>query len=138
MKLIPLIDRTGTVWAWADRKTGWVCNPIENVFLLIAFDGVFRFTGEQMGWFFGDHIRNRNGQVVLARPNANIDGLIMPRAKKIPPPPQIRMPTGRPVAHWVLPPPYKGRTWADVESLFSGLSRVRGFVEQAYKARFMD
>jgi len=75
MKIIPLIDRTGTVRAWADRKSGWTCNPTGNVFLLIAFDGVFRFTGEQVGWFYGDHIRNRNGQVVLSRPNAKIEGL---------------------------------------------------------------
>ena len=133
MKLIPLIDRTGAVRAWADRKTGWVCNPTDNVCLLVVFDGVFGFTGEQVGWFYGDHIRNRNGQVVLARPNANIEGLIMPRPKKMPPPPKIHMPTGRPVAHWVLPPPYKRRTWADVESLFDGLSRVRRFEERLRK-----
>ena len=86
MKLVPLIDHTGIIRAWADRKTGWACIPTDNVFLFIAFDGVFRLTGEQVGWFYGDHIRNRNGQVVLSRPNANIEGLIMPRPEKIPPP----------------------------------------------------
>ena len=82
MKIIPLIDRTGNVRAWADRKSGWTCNPTGNVFLLIAFDGVFRLTGKQLGWFYGDHIRNRNGQVVLSRPNARIEGLQMPRPRK--------------------------------------------------------
>jgi len=35
-------------------------------------------------------------------------------------------------------PPYKGRTLADVESLFDGLGRVRAFEERAYRARFMN
>jgi hypothetical protein len=130
MKLIPLIDRTGAVRAWADRKTGWTCNPTGSVFLLIAFDGVFRFTGEQVGWFYGDHIRDRYGRVVLSRPNAKIEGLIMPRPEKIPPPPKIHMPTGHPELRWVLMPPVKRPyAWADVRSLFDGLSRVRAFEE---------
>jgi hypothetical protein len=127
MKLIPLIDSRGVVKTWADRKTGWICNPTGRVFALIDFDGVFGLTGERVGWFYGDHIRNRNGQVVLSRLDVKIEVLTMPRPEKIPPSPKIHMPTGRPVPHWVLPPPYKGRTWADVESLFDGLSRVRGF-----------
>jgi hypothetical protein len=134
MQLIPLIDRTGTITAWADRKTGWACNPKGNVFLFIAFDGVFRSTGEQIGWFYGDHIRNRNGQVVLSRLDVKIEGLTMPRWKEIPPAPKTHMPMGRPVAHWVLLPPHKGRTWADVKSLFDGLSRVRGFEQRLREA----
>jgi hypothetical protein len=42
MKLIPLIDRTGAVRAWADRKSGWICNQTGNCFVLIEFDGVLR------------------------------------------------------------------------------------------------
>jgi hypothetical protein len=134
MKLLPLIDRTGAVAAWADRKTGWTCNPTGNVFLLIAFDGVFRSTGEQVGWFYGDHIRNRNGQVVLSRPNVKIEGLTMPRWKKIPPPPKIRMPPRRPELRWLLMSLFnRPYAWADVRSLFDGLSRVRAFEEQLRK-----
>jgi hypothetical protein len=40
MTLLPLIDRTGAVGAWADRKTGWVCNPKGKVFALIDFGSV--------------------------------------------------------------------------------------------------
>jgi hypothetical protein len=40
MKLIPLLDRTGTTTAWADRQTGWVSDLTGKVFALVAFDGV--------------------------------------------------------------------------------------------------
>jgi len=133
MNLIPLIDRTGAVRAWADRKSGWICNPTGSVFLLIAFDGVFRFAGEQIGWFYGDHIRDRYGRVVLARPGAKIDGLSMPRPKKSPEPPKIYLPTGHPVLRWLLPPPpIKPGAWADFKLLFDdGLERIRAFEKKA-------
>jgi hypothetical protein len=138
MKLIPLIDRKGTVRAWADRQSGWTCDSTGNVFLLIAFDGVFQFTGEQLGWFYGNHIRDRYGRVVLARPNAKIEGLIMPRPEKITKQPQIYLPTGRPVLRWLLPTPpmMKQRAWRSFDSLFSSrLERVRTFEEKLRKLR---
>jgi hypothetical protein len=134
MPLIPLIDRTGAVRAWADRS-GWICNPTGGASLLIAFDGVFAASsGAQIGWWYGDHIRNRYGQVVLARPSAKIEGLAAtPRTKKIPRPPKIHLPTGRPLLRWLLPPPpIKQRGWADFEALFySGLARLRAFEKKA-------
>ena len=45
MKLIPLVDRSGAVRAWADRRSGLVSNPAGNAFALIEFDAVFRFSG---------------------------------------------------------------------------------------------
>ena len=82
MKLIPLIDRTGAVRAWADRKSGWICNPIGSVFALTEFDAVFAFSGAQIGWWYGDHIRDRYGRVVLTRSGAKIEGLTTPRPIK--------------------------------------------------------
>jgi len=128
MKLIPLVDRFGTVRAWADRKSGLVSNPAGNALALIEFDAVFRFSGSQIGWWFGDHIRDRYGQVVLARPSAKIDGLAMPRPQESPEPAKIYLPSGRPVLQWLLPPPMKQHAWGNLESLFSGgLERVRAF-----------
>lgn len=51
--LIPLIDRTGAVKAWADRVSGWICNPIGSVFALTEFDAVFAFSGTQMAGGMG-------------------------------------------------------------------------------------
>ncbi len=129
MKLFPLIDRTGTIRFWADRRTGW----ISDIVALISFDGVFRAKAiaEQIGWFEGNHIRNRRGQVVLIQPNAKLDGVIMPRAKKISKPPQLHLPIGCPLLKWLLPPPMKPRAFADFESLFDdGLAQIRAFEEQ--------
>ncbi len=124
MKLIPLIDRAGHVRAWEDRKTGWISDLNGNVIALIEFDGVFRANAnaEQIGWFDGDHLSDWLGRVVVARPNAKIEG--MPRPQKIPPAPKMHLPIGRPVLQWLLPPPMKQCSWADFKSLFDGLSQV--------------
>jgi len=104
-----------------------------KIFALIEFDGVFKAQAiaEQIGWFDGDHLRDRRGRVVLVRPSAKIDGLVMPHPQKIPPAPRLRLPTGRPLLKWLLPPPMKQRAWADLESLFDdGLAQIRAFEEQ--------
>jgi hypothetical protein len=133
MKQIPLIDRTGVVRAWADRSTGWISNLNGKIFALIEFDGVFKAQAiaEQIGWFDGDHLRDRLGRVVLARPSAKIEGIVMPHSQKIPPAPRLRLPIGRPVLKWLLPPPLKQRVWTDFKSLADdGLAEVRAFEEQ--------
>jgi hypothetical protein len=128
MQLIPLVDRFGAVRAWADRRSGLVSNPAAHPFALIKFDALFRFSGTQIGWWFGDHIRDRYGRVVLARPKAKVGGLAMPGPQKSPEPPKIHLPLGRPVLQWLLPPPIKQHAWGNLESLFSGsLERVRAF-----------
>ncbi len=83
MQFFPLLDREGQVRAWADRKTGWISDINGSVFAVTEFDGVFtaQAYGEQIGWFCGDHLRDRLGRVVLARPGARIEGIIMPRAQ---------------------------------------------------------
>jgi hypothetical protein len=97
---------------------------------LIEFDGVFKFNGEQIGWFGGDHLRDRLGRVILARPGAKIEGVMMPHAEKIPSPPKMHVPTGRPLLKWLLPPPMKQRAWVDFKSLFDdGLAQARAFEE---------
>jgi hypothetical protein len=131
MKMIALIDRKGAVRAWADRKSSWICNPTGNCFALIEFDGIFTFTGEQIGWWCGDHIRDRYGRVALARLGAKIEGIIVRRPEKVPEPPRIYLPTGRPPLQWLLPPPMKQRAWADFKALFDdGMERVRVFEEK--------
>ena len=79
MPLVPLLDRTGELRAWADRKSGWVFNPIGNAFALVEFDGFFRFYGTQLGWFYGDHVRDRQGKVFLARPSSLLKNLARPK-----------------------------------------------------------
>src|SRR5689334_6304059 len=130
--LIPLLDRSGQAKAWAHRS-GWISDLNGNIVALISFDGVFRATAiaEQIGWFEGNHIRNRRGQVVLIQPNAIVDGLVMPRTQRLPKPPQLRLPSSRPtLLRWLLRP-IRQRAWADFTTLFDDGSRqVRAFEER--------
>ncbi len=48
-QLIPLIDRTGAVRAWAERKPGWSCDLTGNALAFVAFDSVVNFSGAQIG-----------------------------------------------------------------------------------------
>ena len=82
MNLMPLMDRRGNVTAWADRNSGWVSDQMGKVFALVWFDGVFNQRGAQIGGWYGDHIRDRYGRVVLVRPSTKIEDLNMPRPKR--------------------------------------------------------
>ncbi len=51
---------------------------------LIIVDAVYDRTGLQVGWWYGDHIRNRKGEVVLFVSGSKIHGLAMPTQKQLP------------------------------------------------------
>jgi len=115
MKLLPLLDRTGNVKYWADPRSSWMVDLDGNAVALIAVDAVYDRNGVQLGWWYGDHLRNRNGQVVLFVTRSKIEGLMMPAEK-----PNSRMPTlpsGRPNFDWLGVKPPKKHEWADVTSL---------------------
>ena len=78
MKLLPLLDRTGNVRVWADPRSSWMVDLDGNAVGLIAVDAVYDRNGVQLGWWYGDHLRNRNGQVVLFVSRSKIEGLMMP------------------------------------------------------------
>ena len=130
-RLAPLLDHTGNTTAWADPTSGWVSDRMGNVFALVWFAGVFNRTGAQVGWWYGDHIRDRYGRVVLFRPGTKIEGINMPRPKKIPPPPKLHLPSGHPVLKWLPTPSVKKHQWADLRSLHDGLGRLRAWAAKA-------
>ena len=88
MKLLPLIDRTGSVKFWADPRSSWMVDLDGYAVALIAVDAIYDKNGVQLGWWYGDHLRNRNGQVVLFVSHSKIECLVMPAEKPI-----SRMPT---------------------------------------------
>ena len=104
--LIPLIDRTGSTKAWADRQTSWISDLTGQVFALVAFDGVFDRTGAQIGWWQGDYIADRFGRVVLSKPRVKRDNVAMPQPKAMPRRPlYLHLPSAHPTLRWLLPPP---------------------------------
>ena len=117
MKLLPLLDRTGNVKFWADPRSSWMVDLDGNAVGLIAVDAVYDRNGVQLGWWYGDHVRNRNGQVVLFVSRSKIEGLLMPAEKPISRVPTLRVPSGKPNFDRLGVKPAKKHEWADVTSL---------------------
>jgi hypothetical protein len=130
MNLMPLLDRTGTTTAWADRQTGWVSDLEGKVFALVVFDGVFDRTGAQIGWWHGDYIQDRHGHVVLSRPSTKIGNLSTPQPTKIPRPPNLHLPSAHPTLRWLLMPPLKAHGWADFEAFLGALGHTQNGAEK--------
>ena len=129
-RLVPLIDHSGNMAAWADPNSGWVSDRMGKVFALVWFAGVFNQTRRSGRRWYGDHIRDRYGRVVLVRPGTKIEDLNMPRPKKIPPPPKLHLPSAHPVLKWLPTPSSKKHQWADFSSLDDGLGRLRAWAEK--------
>lgn len=117
MKLLPLLDRTGNVKYWADPRSSWMTNLTGDTVAFIAVDAVYDKTGFQLGWWYGDHIRNRNGQVVLFVSRSKIDGLTMPAEKPVSRVPTLRVPSGKLNFERLAIKPAKRHEWAHVTSL---------------------
>jgi hypothetical protein len=123
MKLWPLLDRTGNVKFWVDPRSSWMTDLDGNAVSLIAVDAVYDRNGVQLGWWYGDHLRTRNGQVVLFVSHSKIEGLMMPAEKPISRMPTLRLPSGRPNFERLGVKPAKKHEWADVTLPFQGRSR---------------
>ena len=135
MKLIPLLDRTGSTKAWADRKTGWISNLTGEIFALAAFDGIFGRTGAQVGWWQGHYIQGGYGRVVLHRHGTRIEKLSMPQPKKCPRLPNFQVPSFKPTLRWLLMPPLRARRWADLEPFLDTLGYVQKSAEKLHDIR---
>lgn len=88
-----------------------------NAVGLIAVDAVYDRNGVQLGWWYGDHLRNRNGQVVLFVSHTKIEGLMMPAEKPVSRVPTLRLRSGKPNFERLGVRPPKKHEWADVKSL---------------------
>jgi hypothetical protein len=117
MKLLPLLDRTGKVKFWADPRSSWMTDLDGNAVALIAVDAVYDKAGSQLGWWYGDHCRNKIGPVVLFVSRSKIDGLTMPAEKPTPRVPTLRLRSGKPNFERLGVKPPKKHEWADVKSL---------------------
>ncbi len=87
-----------------------------NNVALIVVDSVYDRTGSQVGWWYGDHISNRKGQVALFVAGSKIHGLAMPVQKQLPSAPKSRLPV-KPNLERLAIKPRKKYEWADVASL---------------------
>jgi hypothetical protein len=97
--------------------TSWMTDLDGNAVALIAVDAVYDKIGIQLAWWYGDHIRNSKGQVVLFVSRSKIDGLMMSAEKPTPRAPTLRVPLGRPNFERLGVKPAKMHEWADITSL---------------------
>jgi hypothetical protein len=102
---------------WADPRSSWMVDLDGNAVGLIAVDAVYDRNGVQLGWWYGDHLRNRNGQVVLFVSHTKIEGLMMPAEKPVSRVPTLRLRSGKPNFERLGVKPPKKHEWADVKSL---------------------
>jgi hypothetical protein len=117
VKLLPLLDRAGNVKFWADPRSSWMTDLDGNAVALIAVDAVYDKSGIQLGWWYGDHIRNSKGQVLLFVSRSKIEGLMMPAEKPVSRAPTLQLPSRRPNFERLGVKPAKKHEWADVISL---------------------
>jgi len=131
MNLIPLMDRSGHVKAWADRQTDWISDLTGRAFALVSFGGVFDRSGTQIGWWHDDYIADRFGRVVLSRLKARIENVGMPpQPKQIPRPPTLHLPSAHPTLRWLLMPPLKAHRWADFGAFLGALGHTQTAAEK--------
>jgi hypothetical protein len=135
MKLAPLLDRFGNVKAWVNPESGWIIDLAGKVFAFVSFDGIFTQRGIQIGWWLGDHIRNRYGYVVLSQPDAEIDGIKISLPERLPTPPKAHLPTSHPAMIRLLTPLLKKHQWADFSSLHHGFEQLLAYEKKARRLR---
>jgi hypothetical protein len=130
MRLVPLFDKTGTPSYWADPQSCQVFDSTGQGVALIKFDGVFDQFGQQIGWWYGDHIRDLFGRLLLFLRGAQIPGLNLPS-------PGSHL--GRPGACRLLPQvtlrriehrPEKKPQWSPLPLSHAGLQRLSSFLER--------
>ena len=73
MKPIPFVDHSGETIAWVSREQQTLHDANGSHFAWIVCNGVFAQSGQQIGYWFGNMIRDLNGLVLLVMPSANIE-----------------------------------------------------------------
>jgi len=87
--MTPLYDRHGHVYAWLDKPNGRIFGLDGKHRALIRGDRVHDYRGRHLGWWEGDHFRDRRGAVGLFERGAQGLGVIPP-IPRIPPIPPMR------------------------------------------------
>jgi hypothetical protein len=128
MNPLPFSDSTGKVKAWLDRKSNWVFDLGGDAFSLISGDSWFNRTGAQIGWWYGDHLRDRRGRVVLVRSGVGIAGIRIPPHATVPHAGYLNVPPERPALNLLAGPAPRRDDWAGFEPPH-GLDRLRVWVQ---------
>jgi hypothetical protein len=132
MQLIPLFDKTGTAEYLADPTSCQILDPTGDAVAVIRFDSVFDRTGQQIGGWFGDHIRDQLGRLLLFVRGAQIPGLNLPAPRSYLDQRKVRRLLTQVTLRRIEHRPQSKPQWSPLP-LISGLHRIRAYLEQ-YRA----
>ena len=129
MQLVPLFDKTGASSYWADPASSQIFDPTGQAIALINFDSVFDRSGKHIGWWYGDHIRDHDGRMLLFVLGAQIAPLNLPS-----PPSRSRQPNARhllprPSLHRLENHPVKKQQWSPLPLIINRNDRITRFLK---------
>ena len=87
----PLFDRSGQVYGWLDMSAGRIMDRRGRHVALIRDGKVHDYRGKHLGWWDGDHFRDRTGAVAVYERGASGLGFLAPLPALPPIPPCDRL-----------------------------------------------
>jgi hypothetical protein len=135
VQLVPLFDKTGASPYWADPASSQIFDSTGQAIALINFDSVFDQSGKHIGWWYGDHIRDHDGRLLLFVRGAQIAGV------NLPPPSRSRQPKARHLLprlslHRLENHPLKKQQWSPSPLIINGNDRITRFL--THVARYSE
>ena len=88
----PLYDQSGEVYSWMTRQTGRIVDLLGRHVAFVEGENVYNWSGQHIGWWQKQHIRNHDGDVAVFLHRARDFGLIRPVLAMAP-----RQPTAQPI-----------------------------------------
>jgi hypothetical protein len=110
----PLYDHTGQVYGWINQATGRNLNLLGQHVAFVEGGNVHNWSGQHIGWWQEQHIRNHAGEIGVFLRGAGSFGLIRPILKTAPRRPTAEAVPAQPVR---APPPARPGwrlAWAQV------------------------
>jgi hypothetical protein len=129
MHLVPLFNKTGTPTYWADPASCQILDLTGRAVAMIKFDGVFDREGHQIGWWYGDHIRDLLGRLLLFMRGGEIPGLNLPLLRPYLDQPKVRRLLPQGTLRRIEKRPQSKPEWSPLPLISDRLQWLRGFLE---------
>ena len=129
LQLIPLFDKTGAPSYWADPVSSQIFDTTGQVIAFISFDSIFDRSGKHMGWWYGDHIRDHVGRLLLFMRGAQIAGMNLPSPPSKSRQPKARHLLPRPSLNRLENHPLKKQQWSSLPLITTRNDRIIRFLD---------
>ncbi len=109
----PLYNQHGRVYAWFEQDSGDILDLRGRHIAFVDDDSVYSYAGRHIGWWKGDHVRDRSGAVAAFLEDAEDLGVFKPFTAFPPFPPLPSFPPFRPFTEFKPFPPFDRWGWSD-------------------------